>query len=109
MVRLRDRMIRSADGWGPDVAKRVAALAMPEGDAASDLPCRARDAELWFSRRPQDLREAMRLCRHCPARNPCREVAARDAAAWGVWGGELFEDGHPIPVPRPRGRPRKAG
>ena len=26
---------------------------------------------------------------------------------WGVWGGELFEQGVVVPRKRPRGRPRK--
>jgi WhiB family redox-sensing transcriptional regulator len=70
------------------------------------VPCRAEDAELWFSASPGDLEEAKVLCRGCHLRATCLEGALERAEPWGVWGGELFLDGAVIARKRAPGRPR---
>jgi WhiB family redox-sensing transcriptional regulator len=73
-----------------------------------NLPCRVYDSELWFADSPADLELAKGLCQQCPARLACFASAAARREPWGVWGGEIFENGHVIPRKRPRGRPRKS-
>ena len=73
-----------------------------------DLPCRMGQAELWFAERPADLETAKELCRICPARLGCLANALRRGEPWGVWGGEIFENGVIVARKRGRGRPRKA-
>ncbi|MBA2508965.1 MAG: WhiB family transcriptional regulator [Nocardioidaceae bacterium] len=82
-------------GTGEDVDERA-------------LPCRVNDPELFFAETPTDVESAKSLCRGCPARQACLQGALQRREPWGVWGGELFEQGAVIPRKRPRGRPRKA-
>lgn len=72
------------------------------------IPCHdAQDADLFFSADPAQLEAAKALCRACPLRSPCLEGALHRAEPWGVWGGEILQDGSVIARKRPRGRPRK--
>ena len=52
-----------------------------------------------------DLEQAKAACRDCPLRRPCLAGALERAEPWGVWGGEIFENGAVIAQKRPRGRP----
>jgi WhiB family transcriptional regulator, redox-sensing transcriptional regulator len=70
------------------------------------LPCRVDDPELWFADSPQDVENAKALCRGCPVRMGCLAGALSRREPFGVWGGELFQQGTVIPRKRPRGRPR---
>lgn len=70
-------------------------------------PCQSREPELWFAETPQGLEYAKSLCGDCPLRMMCLEGALERREPWGVWGGEIFEDGRVIAHKRPRGRPRK--
>lgn len=79
-------------------------LAVERGD---ELPCRAADPELWFAERPDDVERAKAMCRDCPLRQACLDGAKDRREPWGVWGGELFQQGVVIARKRPRGRPRK--
>ena len=72
-----------------------------------DLPCRVQDAELWFAEHPDQLERAKALCQECPARLACLAGARERREPWGVWGGEIFQNGAILPRKRPRGRPRK--
>lgn len=72
-----------------------------------ELPCRSAEADLWFAEQPRDLEQAKALCRECPLRTQCLEVALENAEPWGVWGGEIFSGGVVVARKRPRGRPRK--
>ena len=74
---------------------------------ADELPCRANDAELFFAESPSDVELAKALCQDCPVRAECLTGALERREPWGVWGGELFQQGVVIPRKRPRGRPRK--
>lgn len=71
------------------------------------VPCHDGDPELWFADTPHGVEAAKELCRSCPLREACLAGARERSEPWGVWGGELFEQGVVVPRKRPRGRPRK--
>ena len=71
------------------------------------LPCVQAGPDLYFSESPRELELAKQLCRPCPLRTSCLEGAKERGEPWGVWGGEVFVDGRPVPFKRSRGRPRK--
>jgi WhiB family transcriptional regulator, redox-sensing transcriptional regulator len=75
--------------------------------AAASTPLCQTEPDLYFSEDPRDLRLAKMLCRECPLRMACLTGALERGEPWGVWGGELFQNGRIIPDKRPRGRPRK--
>jgi WhiB family transcriptional regulator, redox-sensing transcriptional regulator len=75
-------------------------------DAAATLLCQT-EPDLYFSEDPADLRLAKTMCRQCPLQMACLTGALERGEPWGVWGGELFQNGRIIPDKRPRGRPRK--
>lgn len=77
------------------------------GADIDDLPCRVLDADLWFADTPADLEQAKAHCVECPVRAGCLAGALDRREPWGVWGGEIFEQGTVIARKRPRGRPRK--
>lgn len=72
-----------------------------------DLPCRASNPDLWFAETPAELEQAKALCAQCPIRSRCLSAALDRAEPWGVWGGEILDQGAVIARKRPRGRPRK--
>jgi len=76
-------------------------------DGLADLPCRSQDPDLWFSDSPAKLHMAKTFCADCPARTTCLAGAIRRQEPWGVWGGEIFQQGRIITQKRARGRPRK--
>jgi WhiB family redox-sensing transcriptional regulator len=69
------------------------------------LPCRIYDPELWFAESPSDVEHAKALCLRCPVQKPCLSGALARREPWGVWGGQLFQQGAVIAHKRPRGRP----
>ncbi|EFV12925.2 WhiB family transcriptional regulator [Segniliparus rugosus] len=72
------------------------------------LPCQeAVDPDLWFAEEPAELELAKQYCGDCPIRETCLAEALRRGEPWGVWGGEIFQQGEVIARKRPRGRPRK--
>lgn len=73
----------------------------------SMLPCRVEDPELWFAEKTAQVEQAKALCRSCPLVQDCLAGAVEREEPWGVWGGEVFVDGHVVAVKRGRGRPRK--
>ncbi len=70
-------------------------------------PCQLGDGELWFADSPADVEAAKSLCDACPAVTACLAGALERREPWGVWGGQLFENGVVVARKRPRGRPRK--
>ncbi|WP_425498849.1 WhiB family transcriptional regulator [Natronoglycomyces albus] len=88
----------------PAVAGKAVAAAAETG---AELPCHSYDADLWFSERPTELEFAKSLCADCPIKVACLAGALERREPWGVWGGEIFEQGVMVARKRPRGRPRK--
>lgn len=75
--------------------------------AGFEVPCRAADPDMWFAETPGELERAKELCADCPIRRTCLSAALDRAEPWGVWGGEILDQGVVIARKRPRGRPRK--
>jgi WhiB family redox-sensing transcriptional regulator len=73
----------------------------------SALPCQNDQPDLWFAERPEVLAVAQALCRHCPLRRPCLDDALARREPWGVWGGQIVQQGAIVAHKRGRGRPRK--
>ena len=84
----------------------VAPAARTRGVSLS-LPCRVGNPDLWFAESPAQLEEAKALCASCPIRKGCLSAALDRGEPWGVWGGEILDQGVVIARKRPRGRPRK--
>ena len=60
---------------------------------------------LFFSEEYVDVQRAKAICAKCSSRQDCLSAALDRAEPWGVWGGELLEDGRICETKRPRGRP----
>jgi WhiB family redox-sensing transcriptional regulator len=71
------------------------------------LPCQIHDPDLWFAEAPAVVEFAQALCAGCPARQLCLAGALDRREPFGVWGGQIFQQGHIVSRKRPRGRPRK--
>lgn len=63
--------------------------------------------ELFFSDQIPDIRRAKEICSTCPLIEICLEGAIERREPWGVWGGQLFLNGHILAQKRRRGRPPK--
>ena len=70
-------------------------------------PCRTNDPELWFAQDLPTVERAQALCRVCPLAQECLAGAIARREPWGVWGGEVFEQGAVVARKRQPGRPRK--
>lgn len=62
---------------------------------------------LFFSDIPLDIGRAKAICSKCTMAAACLEGAVERQEPWGVWGGELIENGRVVANKRPRGRPPK--
>ena len=62
---------------------------------------------LFFSDVPLDTARAKAICGKCALAADCLSGAVERAEPWGVWGGELIENGRVVVNKRPRGRPPK--
>lgn len=71
------------------------------------LPCHTADPELWFAESDEHTARARALCAQCPLVRECLTEAVARREPWGVWGGELFEQGEIVAQRKPKGRPRK--
>ena len=60
---------------------------------------------LFFSDEFVDIQRAKVICSRCSSRNECLQGALDRTEPWGVWGGELLEEGRNCSTKRPRGRP----
>lgn len=72
----------------------------------TDLACRL-EPELYFAELPEQVERAKALCAGCPLQVMCLQTALAAREPWGVWGGELIENGKILAQKRRRGRPRK--
>lgn len=84
----------------------MTATLVDDRDQLTALPCHD-DPDLYFAEAPADLEQAKALCQACPVRAECLAGALAREEPWGVWGGEIFQQGAVIARKRPRGRPRK--
>jgi WhiB family redox-sensing transcriptional regulator len=80
-----------------------------EADTSDEtgLPCHREDPELFFAESPTDVELAKQVCAPCPLRSACLDAALERREPWGVWGGELVQQGVVVPRKRGPGRPRK--
>jgi hypothetical protein len=62
---------------------------------------------LFFSDDALSTARAKAICGKCKLAETCLEGALARAEPWGVWGGELVENGRIVVNKRPRGRPPK--
>lgn len=90
----------SAHGSDPDAIEPIGRR------SPRNLPCHLHDPDLWFADSPADLERAKALCAGCPVRRACLAAALLRREPWGVWGGQILQDGHVVPFKRGRGRPR---
>lgn len=60
---------------------------------------------LFFSEEFVDIQRAKAICSTCTSKVDCLSGALERSEPWGVWGGELLEDGRVCATKRPRGRP----
>lgn len=60
---------------------------------------------LFFSDEFVDVARAKVICSKCSSRVECLQGALERNEPWGVWGGELLEEGRICTTKRPRGRP----
>jgi WhiB family redox-sensing transcriptional regulator len=62
---------------------------------------------LFFSEQLDDIAQAKRICQICPLMEECLAGALARREPWGVWGGQLFQNGKVLAFKRKRGRPPK--
>ncbi len=81
-------------------------------DAVNWSAARCRDGNgtlthIFFSDDLMTIARAKVICSKCTLRAACIEGALDRQEPWGVWGGELIENGRIVVHKRPRGRPPK--
>lgn len=79
---------------------------------AARAPARCADGNgtltpLFFSDDVIDIARAKAICAKCPRTATCLQDAIDRTEPWGVWGGELLDNGRIVVNKRPRGRPPK--
>ena len=89
------------------VEQWVGAGAGESNESENGLPCHSEDPELFFAESPTDVELAKQVCGPCPLRQPCLDAALERREPWGVWGGELVQQGVVVARKRGPGRPRK--
>ena len=62
---------------------------------------------LFFSDDNVDIARAKAICARCSLSGQCLQDALERLEPWGVWGGELIENGRIVSDRRPRGRPSR--
>lgn len=76
----------------------------------TNAACRNAGADVgrwFFSDELHDIARAKRICAECPVLSPCLEQAIANREPWGVWGGQMFQNGRILASKRRRGRPPK--
>ncbi|MFM8847545.1 MAG: WhiB family transcriptional regulator [Actinomycetota bacterium] len=84
------------------IDERIAPLARPTARCADG---NGTLTPLFFSDVNVDIARAKAICRRCSLADTCLAGALEREEPWGVWGGELIENGRVIADRRPRGRP----
>ena len=91
-------LIQTAEEWENDAELRALASC---NDPTTPW------TSIFFSEDLYDIARAKHLCRSCEVQEGCLAGARARREPWGVWGGELFLNGHVVAVKRRRGRPPK--
>ena len=65
-------------------------------------------ARVFFSHDRKVIDQAKAICAGCPRRESCLEGALERREPWGVWGGELFRNGHVLTNRKRRPRHQQA-
>ena len=65
---------------------------------------RAARVRVFFSQDRKVIDQAKAICAGCPRRESCLEGALERREPWGVWGGELFRNGHVLTNRKRRSR-----
>ena len=65
---------------------------------------RAARVRVFFSQDRKVIDQAKAICAGCPRRESCLEGALERREPWGVWGGELFRNGHVVTYRKRRPR-----
>ena len=76
-----------------------------------DAACRDGSGSLtavFFSDEIVDIELAKAICAGCNLERSCLQGALARREPAGVWGGQLFVEGHVVAFKRKRGRPRKS-
>jgi WhiB family redox-sensing transcriptional regulator len=84
----------------------------PVADQVDWTLARCRDGagtltHLFFSEDLYDIARAKAICSKCVVAEACLAGALERREPWGVWGGQLFANGHVLAQKRKRGRPPK--
>jgi WhiB family redox-sensing transcriptional regulator len=74
---------------GGDRGDRLAAERLQAACRRPGIP-----TSLFYSEVPRAIAQAKSICAKCPMRESCLEGALERREPWGVWGGELFRNGH---------------
>jgi len=102
---LHDRPIADLTGFdrseldGAPVAVRTPQARCADGNGTL--------THLFFSDDVIAIARAKAICAKCKLTASCLESALERSEPWGVWGGELIENGRIVVTKRPRGRPPK--
>ncbi|MFM7063862.1 MAG: WhiB family transcriptional regulator [Actinomycetes bacterium] len=100
-------VLGGTDTPGLDLPSLAAAAVL--GDAATAVAalgaCRNLGPALFFSDELDDIIAAKRLCQTCPVRSDCLSEAVARGERYGIWGGQLFEEGRIVLSKRRKGRP----
>lgn len=91
-------LIQTAEEWENDADLRALASC---NDPTTDW------TSVFFSEDLYDIARAKHLCGSCLVQEACLAGACARREPWGVWGGELFLNGHVVAQKRRRGRPPK--
>jgi WhiB family transcriptional regulator, redox-sensing transcriptional regulator len=106
-MRGTDAMAAGLPGREPRAGRGNGGPALRAGVAGQRLPCGVAP-ELFFADDPGSIALARRMCASCRARSTCLDGALQRGEPWGVWGGELLQNGVIIDAKRRPGRPRKS-
>ncbi len=91
-----------------DISSGITAPASPAREVRSQARCADGNGTLtplFFSDDNVDIARAKAICARCSLHASCLRDALERSEPWGVWGGELIEEGQIVADRRPRGRP----
>ena len=92
----RQALLRQVQG-GEVLVVGPAACTQISGDRAARV-------RVFFSQDRKVIDQAKAICAGCPRRESCLEGALERREPWGVWGGELFRNGHVLTNRKRRSR-----